>query len=393
MLDPVFRFARCELHVGTRELRIDGQPRALEPLVFDLLAYLLRHRDREVSKDELLDQVWLGRVVSVGSVARAVMMVRQAIGDGGEAPLIRTVHRVGYRFVGEASELVLGLPQPPRRAVAAPITVALLPSENLTGELSLDWTTLGLLALVGNALGIDARLVPLSVHTLSTTLSGLPRDAGVEQRADALRRHDGVQYVVHTRITRNVRGYRLDYRLVGTACGSAGTVHADNPTCLGRALARRLLPDEPRVADGFVAHDPWALEIFARAMQASAGQNWQRAAHLLRVVLDQEPEHAEARLELQRIEALQDQAAPSRETERAGQAAADIALPPTRPRREAIGHGFVMTCGGPAMTLRRHEPCMPHDSSARGSGAAYSASRSAAQRRRRWRCVPAAARA
>jgi DNA-binding winged helix-turn-helix (wHTH) protein len=320
MLDPVFRFARCELHVGTRELRIDGQARALEPLVFDLLTYLLRHRDRVLPKDELLDEVWLGRIVSVGSVARAVMMVRQAIGDAGEPPLIRTVHRVGYRFVGAVSELVLQLPEPPRQAAGTPITVALLPFENLTGDLSLDWTTLGLMALVGNALAIDARLVPLSVHALSTTLRGLPREAGVEQRADVLRRHDGVQYVVHTRITRCPLGYALDYRLLGTACGSAGTVHADNPIRLGRALARallgHLLPNAPDVADGFAAHDPWALEVLARAMQASAERQWRRAAHLLRVVLDQEPEHAQARLELQRIEAMQGKATASRETER-----------------------------------------------------------------------------
>ena len=65
---------------GTRELLVDGQAQALEPLAFDLLAYLLRHRDRDVSKDELLDEVWLGRIVSVGAVARAAMTVRKAIG-------------------------------------------------------------------------------------------------------------------------------------------------------------------------------------------------------------------------------------------------------------------------------------------------------------------------
>ena len=309
MLDPVFRFARCELRVGTRELRIHGRVRALEPLVFDLLAYLLRHRDRVVTKDELLDHVWLGRIVSVGSVTRAVMMARQAIGDDGRPALIRTAHRVGYRFVGEASELTLERPEPPRAAAGTPITVALLPFENLTGDLSLDWATIGLMALVGNALAIDARLVPLSLHALATALRTLPLDAGVEQRANVLRRRDGVQYVVHTRITRGEPGYRLDYRLIGTACGSAGTVRADNPIRLGRALARallgHLLPGEPNLADRFAMQDPWALEIFARAMQASAEQNWRRAAHMLRVVLDQEPEHAQARLELQRIDSMQ----------------------------------------------------------------------------------------
>ena len=308
MSDPVFRFGCCEMHVGTRELSVEGQSRVLEPLAVDLLVYLLRHRDRVVSKDELLDRVWLGRIVSVGSLARAVMKVRQAIGDGNESPLIRTVHRVGYCFVGEVSEMVAPLPVAPRRAAGRPITVALLPFENLTGDLSLDWTTLGLMALVGNALAIDGRLAPLPVHALSATLRGLPHDAGAEQRAEALQRHDGVQLVVHTRILCIEGGYRLDYRLVTAPGGSSCTVRADHPIRLGYALARRLLghllPGEPSVADGFPVQDPWALEIFARAIHASAEQNFVRAAHLLRVVLELEPEYAEARLELQRIKAI-----------------------------------------------------------------------------------------
>jgi DNA-binding winged helix-turn-helix (wHTH) protein len=314
MSDPVFRFGRCELHVGTRELRVDGEPRALEPLAFALLAYLLRHRDRVVPKDELLDHVWLGKIVSVGSLARAVMMVRQAIGDEGKPPLVRTVHRVGYRFTGEVSEQAGETPRMPRQAAGTPITVALLPFENLTGDLSLDWTTLGLMALVGNSLATDARLVPLSVHALSTTLRGLPRDAGVEQRAEALQRDSGVQHVVHTRISRSEGGYRLDYRLVTGPCRNWDIVVCDNPIRLGGALARRLLgqllPGEPIAADGFAAHDPWALEVFARAMQASAEQNWPRAACLLRVVLDLTPELAEARSELHNVEAMQRTAAP-----------------------------------------------------------------------------------
>lgn len=309
MIDPVFHFGRCELHVGARELRVGGQPRALEPLAFDLLAYLLRHRNRVVSKDELMDEVWLGRIVSVGSVARAVMMVRQAIGDDGEPPMLSTVHRVGYRFVGEVGERAAEFPGVSPRAADTAISIALLPFENLTGDLSLDWTTIGLMALVGNALAVDARLVPLSVHELSTTLRGLPRDASAEQRAAALQCGHRVRHVVHTRISRSdERGYRLDYRLLTGSCRSWDMLHCDTPIRLGHALARRLLghllPGEPAVADGFAAHDPWALEVFARAMQASAEQNWPRAARLLRVVLDQEPEHAEARAELCSVEAM-----------------------------------------------------------------------------------------
>jgi DNA-binding winged helix-turn-helix (wHTH) protein len=307
MLDSSFRFGRCELHVGRREFRVDGQPRALEPLVFDLLVCLLRNRNRVVTKDELLDEVWLGRIVSVGALARAVMMVRQATEDNVERPLIRTVHRVGYRFVGDVSEQVSNLPGDSRQTEDAPMTIALLPFENLTGDPTLDWTTLGLMALVGNALSTDVRLAPLSMHALSTTLHDLPRDADVEQRAAALQSQDGAHHVVHTRILRDARGYRLDYRLVTTANSRGDTVHADNPIRLGRALAQRLLgqlfPGEHRASAGFAAQNPWTLEIFARAIHATSEQNWARAGHLLRVLLDMEPEHAEAKRLLQRVDA------------------------------------------------------------------------------------------
>lgn len=307
MHDSLFRFGRCELHVGQRELRVEGRTQALEPLAFDLLVYLVRHRNRVVTKDELLDEIWLGRIVSVGSLARAVMMARQATGDNDERPLICTVHRVGYRFVGDVSEQMSTPPGASRQTTGAPLTIALLPFENLTGDPSLDWTTLGLMALVGNALSTDVRLAPLSMHALSTTLYDLPRDADVEQRAAALQSQDGAHHVVHTRILRDARGYRLDYRLVTTANSRADTVHADNPIRLGRALAQRLLgqllPGEHRASAGFTAQDPWTLEIFARAIHATSEQNWARAGHLLRVLLDMEPEHVEARRLLQRVDA------------------------------------------------------------------------------------------
>ena len=62
-----------------------------------------------MSKDELLDEVWLGRIVSVGAVARAAMTVRKAVACVATRPMIRTVHRVGYRFVGEVRETTFSM--------------------------------------------------------------------------------------------------------------------------------------------------------------------------------------------------------------------------------------------------------------------------------------------
>jgi DNA-binding winged helix-turn-helix (wHTH) protein len=306
MTDLAFKFDRCDLRLGTRELLVDGQVQALEPLAFDLLAYLLRHRDRDVSKDELLDEVWLGRIVSVGAVARAAMTVRKAIDGVASEPMIRTVHRVGYRFVGEVRETTLREPQPP--AASGPVSVALLPFENLTGDLSLDWATIGLMALVGNALAIDSRLAPLTVHDVAAAMQWLRPDAPIEARVEALRERTGAHHVVHTRILREEHGYQLDYRLLASPGEASGTLYAGDLVRLGRALARQLLrhllPGMADATDVFTLHDPWAMQLLARAMQACADKSWTRALRMLRVVVDLEPEYDEARRELAHVEAL-----------------------------------------------------------------------------------------
>ena len=98
----LFRFDECELDLDAVELRVRGQRLAIEPQVFDVLAFLLRHRDRMVTKEELLDEVWHHRFVTESAISSRIKSVRRAIGDDGRAQrLIRTVHGRGYQFVGE----------------------------------------------------------------------------------------------------------------------------------------------------------------------------------------------------------------------------------------------------------------------------------------------------
>ena len=79
---------------------------AVEPQVFDLLVYLLRHRDRVVSKDDLIAGVWGGRIVSEATVSSRINAARRAVGDSGEQQsLIRTIPRKGIRFVAQVDEL------------------------------------------------------------------------------------------------------------------------------------------------------------------------------------------------------------------------------------------------------------------------------------------------
>jgi DNA-binding winged helix-turn-helix (wHTH) protein/tetratricopeptide (TPR) repeat protein len=102
----IYRFGDCQLDDLRYELRRDGQPRHLEPQVFEVLAYLVRHRDRVVTKAELLDEIWKHRFVSDSALTSRVKAARRAIGDSGrEQRVIRTVHGRGYRFLASVREL------------------------------------------------------------------------------------------------------------------------------------------------------------------------------------------------------------------------------------------------------------------------------------------------
>ena len=90
----VFRFGDHMLDIERRELRRGAQPVALEPQVFDLLVYLVRNRGRVVSKDDLIQGVWGGRIVSDSALTTRLNAVRKAVDDSGAAQrVIRTVSR------------------------------------------------------------------------------------------------------------------------------------------------------------------------------------------------------------------------------------------------------------------------------------------------------------
>jgi DNA-binding winged helix-turn-helix (wHTH) protein len=97
----VHRFGRCEVRPASREVLVDGVRRHLQPRPFDLLVYLIEHRDRVLSIDELLDTIWAYKEVQINCLASAVARIRCVLGEEakGEGGIIQTYHRVGYRFV------------------------------------------------------------------------------------------------------------------------------------------------------------------------------------------------------------------------------------------------------------------------------------------------------
>ncbi len=104
-----FCFESFELDDQCFELRREGRVLELEPKVFDLLVYLLRHRDRVVSKDELIDELWEHRAVSESVLTRCISLARRALDDAGEKQqIIQTHYGRGYRFIASVSEVGMG---------------------------------------------------------------------------------------------------------------------------------------------------------------------------------------------------------------------------------------------------------------------------------------------
>src|SRR5262249_29215792 len=96
----IYSFADCALDTQIHILHRAGQSTRLAPKVFEVLCYLIEHRDRVVSKQELCDQVWRGLAISDATLESCLRAVRSTVGDSGQAQrIIQTQRGYGYRFV------------------------------------------------------------------------------------------------------------------------------------------------------------------------------------------------------------------------------------------------------------------------------------------------------
>ncbi|MEU4295267.1 alpha/beta fold hydrolase [Kribbella sp. NPDC026596] len=133
------------------EVRRGGVAVPLEPQAFDVLAYLVSHRDRVVPKEELMDGIWGGRFVSETAVTSRIKQIRRALGDDGHSQrMIKTLHGRGYRFVAPVeARAVLRATEPIRYTLSdglhiayqvtggGPLDIVLI--SGFVSHLELDW--------------------------------------------------------------------------------------------------------------------------------------------------------------------------------------------------------------------------------------------------------------
>lgn len=211
-----------------RELRRGADPIAVEPQVFDLLIFLVQNRDRVVTKDDLIESIWGGRVVSDSTLTSRINAARKAIGDSGQQQkLIRTIARKGLRFIGDVRMQPMGIeppdglarthaePHEPRTALPLPDrpAIAVLPFVNLSGDPEQDYFSDGISEDIITALS-KLRWFFVIARNSSFTYKG--KAVHMKQIADEL----GVRYVVEGSVRKGGERVRITVQLNDVTTGS-----------------------------------------------------------------------------------------------------------------------------------------------------------------------------
>ena len=211
----------CALDPDRRELRRGTTLVAIEPQVFDLLVHLIRHRDRVVSKDELLASVWHGRAISESALFNRINAARSAIGDtGARQELIKTLPRRGLRFVGAVREEELSRCRRPDQhrpspGIADKPSIAVLPFVNLSGDPEQDYFIDGIVEDIITALSRNRAFSSSPATRRSptrasrSTPSRSPRELGVRYVLEGSVRKSGNRVRVTGQLIEAESGHHL----------------------------------------------------------------------------------------------------------------------------------------------------------------------------------------
>lgn len=220
----IYGFENYSLDVKTLELRRGSELIAVEPQVFSLLLFLIENRDRVVSKDDLIDAVWEGRIVSDATLNSRINAARRAVGDTGrEQRIIRTAARRGFQFIAEISEEGEAAPAPraapddgpaadgPLRLPDNP-SIVVLPLDNLSDDPKQEYFSDGVTEDITTALS-NIRWLFVIARNTAFTYKGAAHD--VRQVASEL----GVRYVLQGSVRKVEDRVRVSAQLVDGITG------------------------------------------------------------------------------------------------------------------------------------------------------------------------------
>jgi TolB-like protein len=220
-----FLFEDYALDTDRRELHRATDVIVVTPQVFDLLDYLIRNRERVVSKDDLINAVWNGRIVSDAALTTRMNAARGAIGDTGEKQrLIKTLPRKGFRFVGTVQEAQRPAVEPVSSAAnsgdtkptpnSAPrLSIVVLPFANLSSDPAQDYFVDGVTESLTTDLSRIRGSFVIGRHT-AFTFKGKAVDL------KRFGRELNVRYVLEGSVQRSSDRLRVNVQLVDAESGN-----------------------------------------------------------------------------------------------------------------------------------------------------------------------------
>jgi adenylate cyclase len=218
-----YLFDDYALDTNRRELSHDGHTVRIEPQAFDLLEYLIRNRDRVVSRDDLLVAIWGGRIVSDSAMATRINAARRAVGDTGKAQRhIKTVPRKGIRFVSIVREEGVGeilgkdvssRPTTPYLSLPDRPSIAVLAFINMSGDPGQDYFSDGITEDIITDL---SRFSELLVIARNSSFQYKGKSVDIRQVGREL----GVRYVLEGSIRRARDRIRVSAQLIDATTGA-----------------------------------------------------------------------------------------------------------------------------------------------------------------------------
>jgi len=223
----VYRFCGCRVDSNLRQVYCRGELAEPQPKALDLLLYLIEHRDRVVHKNELLDALWPGVVVSESALTQAVKKARAMVADDGDRQaVIRTVPRRGFRFVADLDVDGAGTVLSKSDAAAQPgreldksktrkPSVAVLPFADMSPDRNQEYFCDGMAEEIINelthipGLEVAARTSAFSFKNLNTDVREIARQLGVSFVLEGSVRKAGERLRVAAQLLDAATGFHL----------------------------------------------------------------------------------------------------------------------------------------------------------------------------------------